>query len=68
MPTVSGTPTQVMVKRIKAVALREAADEAEWIFRSMSFACGKGESTTKLHPVGKWLRDRADELDGGEDK
>ena len=50
---------------VKAEALREAAPEAEFEFRSMTFFRGGG-SETQLHAVGDWLRRRADRLTGGE--
>lgn len=46
------------VSRLRAF-IAAAAAEAEWRFRSASFACGKGEANHRLHPVGQWLRERA---------
>lgn len=55
-------------REAKAEALREAAEDAEWQFRSASFACGRGEATARLHPVGQWLRDRAERILSEESK
>lgn len=46
------------VSRLRAF-INDAASEAEWRFRSASFACGQGKSSHRLHPVGQWLRERA---------
>lgn len=52
-----------LIRAARAEALREAADKAECRFRSMSFSCGAATSETRPHPVGKWLRERAEYLE-----